>query len=144
MCKCVQVSFLRRVALGITFLKMTLEEELLKFVTQWDKAMVSNDVEEIGKFMSEDWVIVGTAGGVTDRSSFLEWIRSGDVVHTRMDADETRIKVYGNTGVVITRGTSAGNYSGEPFSLYEWSLNVFIYDGKNWLCVATMLTDAKP
>lgn len=123
---------------------MTREEDLLRFEKLWDQAFISNDYEQISRFMSEDWVIVGTSGGITDRESFLQWIRSGEVEHTRMDSDETRIKVYGNTGVVISKGTSAGNFKGVPFELYEWSMSIFLHDGKSWVCVATMLTDAKP
>lgn len=123
---------------------MTREEELLEFGESWDQAFVSNDYKQISTFMSDDWVIVGTSGGITSKETFLEWIKSGEVLHTRMDSEETRIKVYGNTGIVISKGTSAGNYKGVPFSLYEWSMSVFLHDGKKWICVATMLTNAKP
>ncbi|MBA3675458.1 MAG: nuclear transport factor 2 family protein [Chitinophagaceae bacterium] len=88
---------------------MKAEEELILFGKQRDEAMVSNNAEEIAKFMSDDWVIVGTEGGITSKSSFLEWIKSGDVMHSRMDSDEIRVKIYGNTGVVTSRGTSAEN-----------------------------------
>lgn len=43
-----------------------------------------------------------------------------------MDSDEFNIKLYGDTGIVINRGTGAGTYNGENFSLYEWSTSVFI------------------
>jgi ketosteroid isomerase-like protein len=118
------------------------EEELLQFGKEWDEAMVSNDVNEIGKFMSDDWVIIGTEGGITSKSAFLEWIRSGDVTHNRMDSDEIRIKIYENTGVVTSRGTSAGKYKGQAFDLYEWSSSIFIRKENKWTCVLTMLTPA--
>jgi ketosteroid isomerase-like protein len=121
---------------------MTTEEELLQFSKDWDKAMVSNDVAEIGKFMSDDWVIIGTEGGITSKASFLEWIRSGDVSHHTMDSDEVRVRVYGHAGMITARGTSAGKYKGTDFTLYEWSTSVFIRKGEQWLCELTMLTPA--
>ena len=121
---------------------MNAEEQLLKFVNEWDEAMVSNRADEIEKFMSDDWVIVGSEGGITSKHDFLGWLKSGDVTHSRMDSDEIRIKVYGNSGVITTRGTSAGNYKGQPFELYEWSSNVFIFNEGKWLCVHTMVTPA--
>ncbi|MBA2563529.1 MAG: nuclear transport factor 2 family protein [Chitinophagaceae bacterium] len=121
---------------------MEAEEELILFGKQWDEAMVSNNAEEIAKFMSDDWIIVGTEGGITSKSSFLEWIKSGDVTHSRMDSDEIRVKIYGNTGVVTSRGTSAGKYKGQLFDLYEWSTSVFIRKEKKWSCLLTMLTPA--
>jgi ketosteroid isomerase-like protein len=121
---------------------MDVEEELREFGKRWDEAIISNNVEEIGKFMSDDWIIVGSEGGITSKSEFLEWIRSGDVTHNRMDSDEIRIKIYNNTGIVTSRGTSAGKYKGQPFELYEWSTSVMIRNNEKWLCVHTMLTRA--
>ncbi len=89
---------------------MTIEEELLQFGSAWDKAMVSNNADEIGKFMSDDWIIVGTEGGITTKSDFLLIIESGHLTHNRMDSDETHVKVYGKAAIVTSRGTSAGKY----------------------------------
>ncbi len=121
---------------------MKAEEELLQFGKEWDEAIVNNDVNEIEKFMSDDWVIIGTEGGITSKPIFLEWIESGDLTHNRMDSDEIRIRIYENTGVVTSRGTSAGKYKGQPFELYEWSSSVFIRKEEKWICVLTMLTPA--
>ena len=119
----------------------TEKQELLDFSNRWDEAMVSNEADEITKFMSDDWVIVGS-NGITNKASFLQLIASGILTHNRMDSDETTIRIYGNTGILISRGTSAGTYNGESFSLYEWSTNVFIKTEGNWVCLLTMLTPA--
>ena len=117
------------------------KQELLDFSTRWDEAMVSNDADEIAKFMSDDWKIIGS-DGITSRSSFLELISSGSLTHNRMDSEETNISIFGNTGIVVSRGTSAGTYNRKSFSLYEWSTSVFIKARGKWLCVLTMLTPA--
>jgi hypothetical protein len=121
---------------------MNSEGELLQVGKEWDDAMIQNNPKEIEKFMSDDWVIVGS-DGITKKSEFMESIRSGDLTHNRMDSDETRIKVYDTVAVVTSRGTSAGKYKGESFELYEWSSSVFIYENRRWICVHTMLTPAK-
>jgi hypothetical protein len=126
----------------VIFTLMNPEEKLLQFVKEWDEAMVSNNTVEIEKFMSDDWVIVGSEGGIISKTEFLEWIKSGDVTHSRMDSDEIRMRVYGNTGIITSRGTSAGNYKGQPFELYEWSSNVLLFNEGKWLCVYTMVTPA--
>jgi ketosteroid isomerase-like protein len=115
------------------------EQELQDFTKLWDAAMVTNNSNEIAKFMSDDWVIIGS-DGITSKATFLQWITSGTVTHHRMDSDEMNIKLYGDTGIVISRGTSAGTYNGENFSLYEWSTSVFRKNEGSWLCVLTMLT----
>jgi ketosteroid isomerase-like protein len=115
-------------------------KELLRLCRQWDQAIADNDVLEIGRFMSADWVIIGTEGGITSKPHFLEFIRSGDLLHTRMDFEDIRVVEYGNSGIVTSKGTSSGTYKGEAFSYFEWSTNIFIKKDGHWLCVLTMLT----
>lgn len=117
------------------------EQELLNVTNRWDEAMVTNDSGEIANFMADDWVIIGS-DGITSKATFLQSISSGTVTHYRMDADEVNIKLYGDTGIVICRGTSAGAYHGENFSLYEWSTSIFRKIEGSWRCVVTMLTPA--
>lgn len=116
----------------------------MNFGKLWDQAMVRNDPEEISKFMSDDWVIVGTEGGITPKSTFLALITSGDLTHDIMSSEDIRVKIYGQMGVLTSRGTSSGTSSGtykdQPFSFYEWSISVFIRERGNWKCVLTMLT----
>ena len=119
----------------------TEKQELLDFSKRWDDAMVANDVDEISKFMSDDWKIVGS-DGITTKSSFLQFISSGILTHHRMDSDEASVSIYGDTGILVARGTSAGTYNGENFSLYEWATSIFLKTGGSWRCVLTMLTPA--
>lgn len=119
---------------------MDLETSLREYAIQWDLAMERNIAEEIAEFLSPDWVIVGTGGGISPKDSFLGEIKNGNLSHSRMDMDEFRIRIYGNTGLLTAKGTSAGLYKGKAFDLYEWSTSVFIYSGTAWTCVLTMLT----
>ena len=82
---------------------MKAEQELAEALAAWDDAIARNDLAEMSRYMSDDWVIVGTGGGITSKFQFLASIRSGDVVHTRMSSEETRIRIYGNTAVATAR-----------------------------------------
>lgn len=118
-------------------------EALLAYCLNWDKAIVQNDAKEIRRYMSDDWVCVATDGGISSKEHFLKWIKSGDLIHTRMDTDASRVKIYDNTGIVTGKGTSSGTYKGGAFSSYEWSTSVFLWENNQWICVLTMLTPAK-
>ncbi|MGZ8545299.1 MAG: nuclear transport factor 2 family protein [Flavisolibacter sp.] len=122
---------------------MNSEESLLAFSRLWDEAMEGNDADLIGSFMDEDWVIIGTEGGITSKTDFLQHIRTGALTHHTMRSDLDRIRIYGDTSVITSRGTSAGHFQTQPFSLYEWSTNVFVRKNESWTCVLTMLTPAK-
>src|SRR5688572_9891019 len=95
--------------------------EVLEFSERWAEAIISNDVEEIGKFMADDWVIVGE-NGATGKRDFLSWISSGDLTHETMElVGEARIMLYGETAVLTARVTNNGHYKGQPFSADEWT-----------------------
>lgn len=115
---------------------------LVQFGQQWDRAMEGNDADEIGRFMAADWVIIGTDSGITSKEKFLNFIRSGDLLHHTMQFEEQKVDVYDNAAVVVSKGISAGTYCLEPFRLYEWATSVFLKKEGSWTCVLTMLTPA--
>ena len=116
--------------------------ELIQLSEEWDRVMVENDARKIGSFMANDWVIVATEGGITSKSSFLEYIKPGGLLHHRMEFEIIKIAIYGDTGIVVARGTSGGTYKEDAFSYYEWSTSIFHKSNNGWLCVLTMLTPA--
>jgi ketosteroid isomerase-like protein len=92
-----------------------LHDELIALATEWDRAMVENDVDAIGRYMADDWTIIGSDGGVGDKASFLALVQSGALIHDVMESHDMRVRVYGDVAVVISRGISGGTYQGQPF-----------------------------
>jgi PhnB protein len=119
------------------------DDALIEAELLWSKSLEGNNVEEISKFMTEDWIIIGTEGGISSKNDFLTPIKNGELVHTAMDFEIMRTRIYNNIGVIISKGTSAGTYKLNPFSFYEWSTSLFIKEGNQWKAVLTMLTQAK-
>lgn len=121
----------------------SLQNELAGIESLWNQAIAANDVKEIALYMTDDWVITGTEGGIISKAAFLEWISSGDLVHTKMDFEALLVQIHGNAAVVTAKGTSAGLYKGNPFSFYEWATSVYVKQNGRWVCVNTMITPAK-
>jgi ketosteroid isomerase-like protein len=114
--------------------------ELLRVIEEWDRAMVTNDAGAIGRYMSEDWTIVGPDGSVGGKARFLELVRSGALTHDVMESHDVDLRLYGDTGVAIARGISGGTYQGERFHLVERVSCVFVRDEGTWRCVLTHLS----
>jgi len=120
-----------------------IEQEILDFAENWAKAIVSNDAEAIGGFMSDDWVIVGE-NGATNKEDFLSWISSADLMHETMEmVGEARIKIYGETAVLTARVTNNGHYKNQPFSADEWTTDVFRQREGTWSCVLSQVTPSR-
>lgn len=118
---------------------MTAEQRVLECYKNWDKAIENNDNEAMSRYMSDDWVCVGS-DDINPKATFLKSISSGDLRHTEMSPDFTKVKVYNDAAVVVARGVSAGTYKGQSFSLYEWSTSMFVLAGSDWIYVLTMPT----
>jgi ketosteroid isomerase-like protein len=120
------------------------EKELIDVSHAWDRAMVANDADEIGQYMSDDWTIIGADGSVGDKTTFVELVRSGALTHDVMESHDMNVRVYGDTAVVIARGVSGGNYQGQKFYLVERVSCVFVRQEGRWRCVSTHLSQLAP
>jgi ketosteroid isomerase-like protein len=117
-----------------------LEEELIGVSHAWDRAMVANDAEAIGRYMADDWTIIGSDGQVIDKAIFLGLVTSGALTHEVMDSEDFHVRIYGDTAGVTARAVSAGTYRGQPFHESErWSC-VFVRQEGQWRCVLTHLS----
>lgn len=124
-------------------METNIETQLLKQIElQWSKAIEDNLVEEMSKYMDEDWIIFSGDGNITTKELFLTLVQNGELVHTKMDFEILKVKVYNDTGLVMQRGTSAGTWQGQAFSNYEIASTVFIKKNNEWLAVQTMIAPA--
>lgn len=119
---------------------MTFEDEVVRAVHDWDRAMVTNDADEIGSFMAEEWTIIGPDGSVGGKTAFLDLVRAGELTHDIMESHDMTVGVYGETAVVTARGISGGHYRSEPFHLVERVSCVFVRKQARWTCVLTHLS----
>jgi len=116
------------------------EQDLISVSHAWDKAMVTNDADAIGSFMSDDWIIIGSDGKICDKATFLGLVKSGVLTHDVMESHDMNVRVYRDTAVVVGRGVSGGEYQGHPFREVECVTCVFVRQERQWKCVLTHLS----
>ena len=115
-------------------------EELTRLEEDWGRAMVQNDAEAIGRFMADDWVIIGPDGSMSDKATFLALVKSGDLTHDVMEADDIKVRVYGESAVLTMRAVSGGQYRGQAFRSVERVSDVYVKQAGEWRCVLTHLS----
>jgi ketosteroid isomerase-like protein len=121
-----------------------IESELIGIAHEWDRAMVANEADVIGRYMADEWVIVGSDGRMSDKATFLELVRSGALSHDVMTSDDLIVRVYAEAAVLVARGVSGGRYRGHRFLEIERSSNVFVKQDGQWRCVLTHLSRLAP
>jgi ketosteroid isomerase-like protein len=119
---------------------MTAEEELLKLEKVFAEAIVKNDLEGIGRLVTDDWIIINPNGEVVERARFFEVIKSGTLTHDMMESEDFRVRVYGDSAVVTALTRTNGKFMGQEFSTQERATDVFVKRDGRWKCVLTHLT----
>src|ERR1700745_2182919 len=95
------------------------EEDVLRCEKEFAQAMVKNDAEAVGRFLTDDWMIVDPDGGIIERARFLAVIQSGALTHEMMESDDMRVRIYGNTALVTALTTTKGRFNGHAFTTQE-------------------------
>lgn len=118
-------------------------EQLKKVERQLATALAKNDVETVAELLAEDWQFVGSEGEIVGREEVLGALRSGQLKFESYELGPMKVRVYGDTAVVIGAGTSKGSMAGEAFDERDVFTDVFIRKDGKWRCVSTHSTDLK-
>jgi ketosteroid isomerase-like protein len=126
---------------SVTQMKITdVEKELMNLEKEFAAAIVKNDPEAIGRFVTDDWIIINADGEVIDKERFLGVITSGTLTHEMMESDSMRVRVYGDSAVVTALTRTKGKFMEQEFSTHERATDFFIRLDGQWRCVLTQLT----
>lgn len=117
-----------------------MEEELLKLEKEFAEAIVKNDLEGLGRVVTDDWIIIDPNGEIVDRARFFDVIKSGALTHDIMESEDFRVRVYGDSAVVTAITSTKGKFMGQEFSTHERATDVFVRRNGRWRCVLTHLT----
>ncbi|WP_435112302.1 nuclear transport factor 2 family protein [Nocardiopsis synnemataformans] len=117
--------------------------ELLDLAAAWRRAIVANDADAIGRFVSEDWVLVDRSG-MGSRERFLSLVASGALTHSAMRPVEgtERVRVHGDMAVLTARVVNTARFGGQEFHADEWTTDVYHRTPRGWLCVHSHVTPA--
>jgi ketosteroid isomerase-like protein len=119
------------------------EQELLEWEKDFEKAVMSNDADAIGKFLPDDWVIVGPDGNFIDRARFLGVIKSGKLSHDLMESEDAKVRSYGDSAVLTALTRTKAKFMGQEFTTQERATDVFVKRDGRWQCVFSQLTTSK-
>jgi len=108
-------------------------------IADWNQAVVANNPDAIAAFAEPDWVFVGE-NGIFPGEQVLAAVGTGQVSHEFMTSEVHDVRIYGDVAIVIVRVRNRGEFEGNPFTLDEWSTDVFVRRGDRWRCSVTHLT----
>jgi ketosteroid isomerase-like protein len=77
-------------------------EQVEALEQQWVKAMLASDVPAMDRLLSDDYLGVTTAGALVTKSQQLERMRSRQLMVTKLQTTESRIKLIGHIAIVTS------------------------------------------
>ena len=78
----------------------------------WRSAELNGDVDAMGKLLSDDFVGINMSGQVVTKMQLLDRMRRRRTVLTRLDLDDMKVKLIGQTAIVTSLANVEGTNEG--------------------------------
>jgi ketosteroid isomerase-like protein len=88
----------------------------------WRSAQLANDVSAMDKLLSDDYVGITMQGQVVTKLQQLDRMRNRQLLLTRLDLDDVKIKLIGSTAVVTSLVNVDGTMDGQDMhGMYRYT-----------------------
>jgi hypothetical protein len=114
-----------------------------KIENELNGAYEKNDLRKVEELLSDQWTILESSTGLSDKEQFIKAIENGKLVHTKMIKEVKKVKLFNNFAIVISKGRNEGQYLDKTYNSEQWVTNIFIKEETNWICVMTQEMPAK-
>jgi ketosteroid isomerase-like protein len=99
----------RAAAIPLLHREDRLHREIENLESQWLKAVMQNDVATVNRLLADDYLGINPNGTLETKADALAQQRSGTVKITRIDPENVKVRVYGDTAVVTSRVQVSGH-----------------------------------
>ena len=93
--------------------KRTERAQIIALESEWQRAALSDDVPEMDRLLSEDYLGITATGEVLTKTQQLDRMRDRKFAITKLDISETKIKLIGNIAIVTCLAQVEGISDGE-------------------------------
>jgi ketosteroid isomerase-like protein len=116
------------------------EQALTKIQHEWAKARVKGDSSYTRRLEAEDCTIVWPDGMIVSKSADLQTM-TGNVVFSEFKIDNVRVRLYGDTGIVVGEGTITARKATQDLlsGKFVWT-DTFVRQSGQWKVVASQIT----
>jgi ketosteroid isomerase-like protein len=106
----------------------------------WNLALEQKDVKALDMLLANTMVSVDIDGSVSSKTEFLASIKAPEYQPSQAITEQTTVRVYGDSAVVVGIFRVKGTDKGKPFMHRERFVDTWIKTNGAWQCVATTST----
>jgi ketosteroid isomerase-like protein len=116
------------------------EQALMKIQHEWAEARVKGDSSYTRRIEADDCTIVWPDGRIVNKQGDLESM-TGDIVFSEFKIHNLRVRIYGDTGIVIGEGQLKAHEAKQGLldGKFVWT-DTFVNEGGQWKVVASQIT----
>lgn len=124
---------------------MLAEKAVVDFIALWSTAEERGDHRTLHGLLAEDFVGVGPRGFVRSRQEWLARYSTGTVRNTSFEVHDLRIRLYGETAVVVAAQTQQSvNGDADATGAFRFTLIVVRQDERLLLAGLHLSPNAAP
>ena len=110
--------------------------DLLRLNNAHDSAVMHKDIEGLKRLYAEEFTCTNPEGKFLNRQDQLSSVSSSEIKWESGKSNEILIKLYGKTAVMTGLFTAKGDFRGNPLSVNERFLHVWIKTDTSWQLIA--------
>ncbi len=116
------------------------EQTLIRIQREWAEARVKGDSSYARRVEANDCTIVWPDGSIVNKQQDLQTM-TGDIVFTEFKIDDLRVRLYGDTGIVVGQGTIRAHKEKHDLlrGKFGWT-DTFVKQGGEWKVLASQIT----
>jgi uncharacterized protein (TIGR02246 family) len=122
----------------------SIEQQIAALSDQAVHAYLKGDTGFIEKHYADDATIIHSDGKLSTKAQEIENFKSGALKYESIDVHDRKIRVYGNTAVVVALSSTKGTLGGKPFSGDFRSTRIWVKEHGNWKIVEFQSTRETP
>jgi len=113
--------------------KQDAKRQVEKLEETWRLAQLNGDAETMDRLLSDDYIGITMNGQIVTKTQQLDRMRSRTISLSKIDLDDVKVKLIGQTAVVTSRATVEGTNDGESVhGIYRYTRVYTRTQGGSW------------
>ena len=122
----------------------SVEEQIMKMERDRALAVVKADVAMLEGVTSDDYILINANGQMSDKATTMRNIKTGVIKLTANEVSDMKVRVYGDTAVVMGKSTAKGSIGGRALTGPVMFTRVLVKKNGKWQAVAFQQTPIVP
>lgn len=121
----------------VNFGQSATEKALAKIEQDIATAILKSDFAVLEKHFADNGALTDPTGAVMTKAESITFFKSGQLKFEKMQLDEIKVRIFGNTAIVTYRSTEKGKYKEQVLDGQTRWTDTFMKIKGKWIIIAS-------